>query len=558
MPKGPSMLQMIGAYHARTPEQKLRALQAIKAWCATQGIECLADTYLTNRITLPFRCISCSHEWDAVWSSIRAGTGCPNCGRSKIGDSRRESIETVRAECNRRGWKLLSTEYKDSKSPLKVERPGIGIFYTTWGSLRLGTKRQKFGKVWKYSIDSIREKCEQRGWQVISSEYKNSRQKLDFVCNQGHRISSTWSSAAKHGCRECAITKRADSRRLDISVVRAECKSRGWKLISPTYRNSQFKLEISCGHGHTFRANWNAISSGQGCPTCSQLTRESFGERVCRTIFEQLFGKPFTSTRELPWLVSEKGFPLELDGYNPELALAFEHQGQQHYGDQGGHMSNASAELMRRDSRKRELCSTHGVVLIEVPEIGTLLQFDQALEYITKRLKEAGISPEGNWEQIELDKKRIFTPALEDKLVKLAELVAERHGGQLLSESWFGITEKYLFKCKNPGHPPFKAKASHIIHSNSWCRRCYSETIGIRCRKPFETFVEISLRFNVSLLSNSSDYLNRNSLLSFQCLTCKTIFNRKASLTLADGALCPSRECRRLRRIKKNQLTTDR
>jgi len=221
-------------------------------------------------------------------------------------------------------------------------------------------------------------------------------------------------------------------------------------------------------------------------------------------------------------------------------------------------MSNASAELMRRDSRKRELCSTHGVVLIEVPEIGTLLQFDQALEYITKRLKEAGISPEGNWEQIELDKKRIFTPALEDKLVKLAELVAERHGGQLLSESWFGITEKYLFKCKTPGHPPFKAKASHIIHSNSWCRRCYSETIGIRCRKPFETFVEISLRFNVSLLSNSSDYLNRNSLLSFQCLTCKTIFNRKASLTLAEGALCPSRECRRLRRIKKNQLTTDR
>jgi hypothetical protein len=555
MPKGPTMLQMIGAYHARTPDQKKQALEAIKAWCLTQEIQCLAGVYSSNRVIMPFRCIRCSHEWSTTWYSICSGTGCPECAKSKIGDSRRESIETVRAECVRRGWTLLSTEYKDSKSPLKIERPGVGVSYTTWGSLRLGVTRQNFGKVWKHSIESIHLKCELRGWKLISTEYKNSREKLEFVCDKGHKIIATWASAANHGCRECAIVRRSDLRRLDVSIVRAECEKRGWKLLSEEYRNSTSKLEFQCGHCHTFRANWNAISSGQGCPKCSQLIRESFGERVCRTAFEQLFEQAFPCTRDLPWLQSEKGFPLELDGYNADLRLAFEHQGQQHYQDRGGHMSVATADLMQRDARKRELCKAHGVVLIEVPEIGTLLPFEGVLPYIIQSLQAAGIRPRSNWASLELDKRIIFTPRLEDKLHMLAKLVAEEHGGQLLSETWRGIEARYLFKCCNPSHPSFHTKASHIIHSKSWCRRCYSETVGDRCRKPFAIFQQISQTFKARLLSGPDEYRNRDSVLSFECGVCGMVFQRKASRTLDAGALCPSTSCRRLRKINRKPGT---
>lgn len=63
-----------------------------------------------------------------------------------------------------------------------------------------------------------------------------------------------------------------------------------------------------------------------------------------------------------PWLGRQR-----LDIFLPELKLAIEHQGEQHYrpvGAFGG--EQAFVELQERDQRKRTLCQEHGVTVVDV------------------------------------------------------------------------------------------------------------------------------------------------------------------------------------------------
>lgn len=68
------------------------------------------------------------------------------------------------------------------------------------------------------------------------------------------------------------------------------------------------------------------------------------------------------------WLISERGERLELDFYIPELSIAFEVQGEQHF--QFTALFHASESdyfaQVRRDAAKRELCIKNGVDLFEV------------------------------------------------------------------------------------------------------------------------------------------------------------------------------------------------
>lgn len=91
-------------------------------------------------------------------------------------------------------------------------------------------------------------------------------------------------------------------------------------------------------------------------------------EKKCREIFENIFRRPFPSARP-DFLRRKNGYCLELDGWCPELKLAFEYQGSQHYKfNKRFHRSMEDFEKQKqRDEEKKKLCEKHGVKLIEIP-----------------------------------------------------------------------------------------------------------------------------------------------------------------------------------------------
>jgi hypothetical protein len=100
----------------------------------------------------------------------------------------------------------------------------------------------------------------------------------------------------------------------------------------------------------------------------------SKGERECRRVLEEYYGKSFGSTRNIEWLRNpETGRLLELDGYNDELKIGFEYNGRQHY-EWPNYTNQTSDEFIqqrRRDIYKRKQCDVHGVYLITIPHTVT-------------------------------------------------------------------------------------------------------------------------------------------------------------------------------------------
>lgn len=98
--------------------------------------------------------------------------------------------------------------------------------------------------------------------------------------------------------------------------------------------------------------------------------KQSKGEKLCRQILEHHYGKPFPTVRPDFLKNPETGQNLELDGYNEELAIAFEYNGSQHTNFPSVFFKdyNDYKKYVEHDLMKRNICQQLGIYLITIRE----------------------------------------------------------------------------------------------------------------------------------------------------------------------------------------------
>lgn len=105
-------------------------------------------------------------------------------------------------------------------------------------------------------------------------------------------------------------------------------------------------------------------------PACLERKFHSKGEEDCyMKLFEVFPCEPLLHTRP-EWLVNpETGRCLELDFYYPQLNVAIDYNGQQHYCFPNNFHKTYEEFLaqVRRDNMKADLCAAHGVMYVAVP-----------------------------------------------------------------------------------------------------------------------------------------------------------------------------------------------
>ena len=148
--------------------------------------------------------------------------------------------------------------------------------------------------------------------------------------------------------------------------------------------------KITGGKGTWSKKQYYSIpsSSSQNNQPHRQPPRESKGEVECRRVLQYLFKRPFHKARPdfLRNPVTGGNFNLELDCFDPELKVAVEYNGIQHYQYVPYFHKNKEAFLNQkyRDQMKRQKCKENGVVLIEVPYT---IKLEGIKSFIEKELK---------------------------------------------------------------------------------------------------------------------------------------------------------------------------
>jgi hypothetical protein len=326
--------------------------------------------------------------------------------------------------------------------------------------------------------------AEKRGYKFLSKEYKNANTRYLWECQQGHQWMAKYSNIKTgRSCPMCII----NSRRIPLKIIQDIAISKGGKCLTneENYylkckkgRLNTSKLELECQEGHILSTTPTVVINGSWCPICN----ESISERTCRKIFEFIFKKPFLKAKPL-FLKSDIGGRMEYDGYNEELKISFEYNGEQHYKhvpyfNKTKNMFNKQKEI---DYLKQKLSVLNNIQLIIIP---FTIKHNNLYTFILSKLLVIPKNTPLTIDYSVLNIKGYGKDRLED-LQKYIDLNFK--GGKVMSIYYFNNSSPLEFKCKNLH---FFTNSFGNVTSGSFCKQCSIDSYKIKMQPQIKLFCD--------------------------------------------------------------------
>ena len=121
----------------------------------------------------------------------------------------------------------------------------------------------------KLTIEFVRQQFEKEGYILLSSEYKNNRQKLEYICSEKHSHNISWSGwASGQRCSYCFGNAKKD-----IYFISNAFKNKGYVLLNKEYINRWQKLKYICPNLHSHYISWREWLQGHRCFYCANENR---------------------------------------------------------------------------------------------------------------------------------------------------------------------------------------------------------------------------------------------------------------------------------------------
>ena len=288
-------------------------IEFIREQFEKRGWTLLSTEYKDNKSKLDYICDK-GHK-NEIQYSVFSKVGCSICNGCK-----KPTIDFIRSEFEKEEYTLLSTKYVNSKSKLDFICNNGHKHYIRWNEFKIG---QRCGKCntnnTRHSYDYIKEHFEKRGYTLLTTEYKRCSQKLEYICDKGHNNFITWNDfRSGAGCFDCAVINRADNHRLSYDFVKSEFEKEGYTLLTTEYRDAHQKLEYICPNNHKHSIQWAGWSQGHRCGKCYKVS--SRAELEIYDLVKSYFLDTISGDKKL---IS----PLELDIVVPSKKIAIEYGG---------------------------------------------------------------------------------------------------------------------------------------------------------------------------------------------------------------------------------------
>ena len=247
---------------------KSLTLAEAKSKIQSYGFELLSKEYINSKTKLKVSCEQ-GHEFEQTLNILRLKKGCPKCNWNFYAERRRFTTEEVRQKCLKNKLKLLS-DYKNSKTKILVRCDRGHERWVRLTSINNKSKCFECNREDKiHSYDYVTKIIEQKGYILLSKEYKGNKEKLDIKCPKNHIYSTSFASFY-NGCRciTCYREKQRKNLAFAYEEVKNKIESKGYKLLSSGYKNAQIKLNILCPNGHVWKCNYANFSEGYRCGIC--------------------------------------------------------------------------------------------------------------------------------------------------------------------------------------------------------------------------------------------------------------------------------------------------
>ncbi len=268
--------------------------------------------------------------------------------------NKKYTLEFVKQSFESEGYILLSTEYKGAHSYLNFICPNKHEHKIMFANWQRGQRCGKCLNNYPIKYEFVKIAFENEGYQLLSTEYKNAHQYLEFICPKGHKHKIKWGEW-KHG-RRCGLCFGTHKPSYDF--VKQSFKKEGYQLLSTEYINNRQYLNYICPIQHKHKIIWNAWIKGVRCPKCSMNGISKPEKEILDFVKSNYNGIIKENDRTL--IENPKtGYYLELDIWLPEIRKAIEYNGEFYH---------RGKNVKFRDNYKQKWCKENGIELLIIDD----------------------------------------------------------------------------------------------------------------------------------------------------------------------------------------------
>lgn len=432
------------------------------------------DTPCSGKTAVPMKC-GYGHHFRKTAKQMEAGSWCQKCAHAQAGKTQRTRWfgKAVIALANPIG--VLVSPPLPNQRILTKERIAIRcrtcgeIWEPTLAQIQQGQGCPVCAGRHSWTVARARAIARERGGDVVTDlpneAIIRSKDYIVMRCAEGHEWPVKPNNLDNgHWCEEC--TSRTQ---WTVGRMRAIVEGRNGVLFDSraddmpisAYRD---KFNVACEHGHKFQTNTSRVVR-HWCRQCSG----GICEEICRCYFESLFRSPFPSVRPAflasPWTSKN----LELDGFSAACHVAFEHQGMHHYTSvkRYGSRSNLDQRLAK-DAFKRQRCREQGILLIEIPELYTILPVSGLREFIMDTCATAGVRVP--FPDADISIEGVLASSRSRRMLMRAREYASSCGGECLSKVYTRSTDLMEWRCSCGN--TWESSYGSVVGQKSWCPDC--------------------------------------------------------------------------------------
>lgn len=314
--------------------QNLRlSIDKVKEGFQKKGFTLLTDEYVSTKKKMPFLCNRHQYHGYLSWNGLNQDQGgCPECqlekgkkvyAKSVVRPSKKDNDEFKKGEKRKKEVKeknnqaiiyidynikqiFTSTNIKDAF----VEKGYILLTDTVTSindEVEFMCQKHNFDGVSKKTlknflhskfpcktclsehksrqrrkdINEVKKEFEKKNCKLITKEYINNSQELEFTCNfhpEKGVMETTYNNFNKiNGCKFCSYEKLSQVRSHDLTNIKMKFEEVGCILLTKKYINEKTKLHYICLNHKERRiqeTTWSSFRDAKGCPHCYYDSRK--------------------------------------------------------------------------------------------------------------------------------------------------------------------------------------------------------------------------------------------------------------------------------------------
>lgn len=201
--------------YRKNGEKKRLSYEYVKNYFEENGCKLLTDTYINSNQKLKYIC-NCGMESEIIFSSFKTGRRCKECGYKKAGEKQSFDFTYVQQYFKENDCELIDDHYENGRQKLNYICSCGNKSVITFESFRNGHRCRMCG-IEKYSsqlrldYDYVKNYFHNNGCTLISKEYKNNLQKLEYICTCGTKDTRDFSSFSQgFRCKNCKSKNYSD------------------------------------------------------------------------------------------------------------------------------------------------------------------------------------------------------------------------------------------------------------------------------------------------------------------------------------------------------------